>query len=273
VWCWGKGEQGQLGNGASASSKVPVQAIGVSDAVSLTVGDRHSCAAQGDGSVRCWGDNASGQLGDGSVSARPTPVVVAAIGEAVMVAAALGIDGSAFSCARTRGGRVWCWGANDVGQLGGGSSSAIAPVAVEVPSLAEVSTLSLGAVHACAVAGGAVRCWGALGDPPGPLADVAIEAVATGALHSCALGADKRVRCWGNNDNGQLGGAVDPEKGFSVVEGVVSATAIAAGALHSCAAVSDGTLFCWGENNNGRLGDGTAGGIRGRPVAVTFEEL
>jgi alpha-tubulin suppressor-like RCC1 family protein len=76
VSCWGYGAQGQLGNGASSDSSVPVPVAGLTDAVKIAAGWRHACAQRAGGSVLCWGWNQYGQIGDGSFTNRSTPVVI-----------------------------------------------------------------------------------------------------------------------------------------------------------------------------------------------------
>jgi alpha-tubulin suppressor-like RCC1 family protein len=77
VKCWGNNGNGQLGDGTRTNRTRPVAVKGITHAVSIAIGGRHSCALSSDGTVRCWGQNSSGQLGNGTTSARSlTPVVV-----------------------------------------------------------------------------------------------------------------------------------------------------------------------------------------------------
>jgi alpha-tubulin suppressor-like RCC1 family protein len=182
--------------------------------------------------------------------------------------------GARFTCARASDGSVSCWGANDGGQLGDGTTSARAvPGSVALPGRA--TAIGAGVTHACAVLeGGAVRCWGsnAAGQISGtPAAAPSLAAAATpvtsgavavvaGASHTCALLEAGAVRCWGAP--AQAGGGVPV---------AVGATAVAAGRDHTCAVVG-GAVLCWGENDGGELGNGgtaasvapvSAGGIGG----------
>jgi hypothetical protein len=141
----------------------------------LALGAGHTCALVAGGELRCWGNNDVGQLGDGTTDDRPTPVAVRqAPGGAPLAGVRAVALGSAHGCALSSGGQVQCWGGNDAGQLGDGTTEARpAPVAVrEAP-------------------GGA------------PLGGV--RALATGQRHNCALLDGGDVRCWGANDAGQLG--------------------------------------------------------------------
>ncbi len=118
VRCWGLGDGGQLGNGQLATSYAAVTTT-VADAVSVAAGWYHTCAATKAGQVLCWGHEDHGQLGDGGADGapRPTPAVVSGVSTAVKVVA-----GDQHSCALLKGGGVVCWGMNDVGQLGDGTS-------------------------------------------------------------------------------------------------------------------------------------------------------
>ena len=114
VWCWGANASGQLGNGTTSASNVPVQVAlpDTQEAARVSVGADHACAVMPDGTVWCWGGNASGQLGDGTTTASATPVQVKGV-KAVLIGA-----GAGHTCASTTAGRLVCWGSNAQGQLG-----------------------------------------------------------------------------------------------------------------------------------------------------------
>ncbi len=133
VTCWGNNTMGQLGDGTTTSSTGPVDAAGLASGVSaVAVGAGHSCALITAGGVRCWGSNEGGQLGRetttqcSGVACGPQPAnVVGLVGNAAAVTV-----GAVHSCALVDGG-VKCWGANDSGQLGDGSTEAsLLPVEV-----------------------------------------------------------------------------------------------------------------------------------------------
>ncbi|HET8538564.1 MAG TPA: hypothetical protein VFL83_01700 [Anaeromyxobacter sp.] len=168
--------------------------------------------------------------------------------------------GDRFTCALLeRTGEVACWGANDTGQLGLGSTLAQpepARLALGAPAIA----IGAGVSHACAVLqGGAVRCWGANAQgqvtggagvpalaPASSPVTAGATAVAAGLGHTCALLDTGAVQCWGANDLGQRG----PGPGQPIPSG---ATALAAGRNHACALVGD-QVRCWGANGSGQLG-------------------
>jgi len=119
VRCWGENEFGQLGNGTTATSTTPVQVVGITGAVDVSLGWRHSCALLGNGTVQCWGQGQFGQLGNGSTTNRTTPVQVSGITGAVGLTAGWWHH----SCALLGAGTAQCWGANDWGQLSNGTTT------------------------------------------------------------------------------------------------------------------------------------------------------
>lgn len=278
VWCWGDNLWGQLGDGSRTDRPTPVMVDDLGSVVALAAGDAHSCAATAGFGTRCWGANWHGQLGDGTTRERLRPVAVAGIGDVAALAA-----GQAHSCGITATGAAFCWGDNDQGQLGDGTvKTRLAPVAVRI---GPVATLAAGVQHSCAVAvAGAAFCWGSgdwgqLGSGSTPdlrRLPVAVRrlgsavALATGRLHSCAVTAEDRVRCWGANEAGQLGsgGAAAFRAVAAAVQRLGPVTALAAGGSHACAVTYRGRARCWGANHSGQLGDGSRDD-RPTPVAVS----
>ena len=231
VTCWGYNGDGELGNNAGWDASAPVPVPGLDHGVALIApGDRHTCVLTTAGGVQCWGRNDRGQLGDGSTTPTLAPVGVTGLASGVTALAA----GRSHTCALTTAGAVKCWGYNDHGQLGDGSTTqALTPV--------EVSGLASG-----------------------------VESIATGYQHSCARTTAGAVQCWGDNDNGQLGNgtttaALTPVAVMGLASGVA---AIGAGFQHSCARTTAGTVHCWGGNGNGQLGNGTTTDAL-TPVRVT----
>ncbi|HEX4345747.1 MAG TPA: hypothetical protein VHZ31_09305, partial [Solirubrobacteraceae bacterium] len=159
VWCWGTGSQGQLGTGSVASSDVPVHldTLGAGNrAVSVSVG--HACVITNVGGAMCWGSNGHGELGDGTATTRLTPVQVAGLASGVARIAA----GYFFTCAVLTSGAVKCWGDNEYGQLGNGTTANSAtPVSVAAFTFVDApSSITVGADFACAIAPGVGDCWG-----------------------------------------------------------------------------------------------------------------
>src|SRR5437667_885996 len=196
------------------------------------------------------------------------------------VGAATAVDlGAFYSCALLQDGTVRCWGQNDLGQLGDGTTTnASTPVAVA--GIGGAAALTAGGFHTCVrFPDGTIQCWGRnnagqLGDPgttafqsptPVRVAGLTATAVSAGGFHTCALPGDGTVRCWGQNDYGQLGnGTSDPvpdsPSTFNptpvTVSGITTAVAISAGGWYTCALLQNGTIRCWGDNTWGELGNG-----------------
>jgi len=114
--CWGLNEKGQLGNGNTNSSDLPVQVSTQVPFVQITAGNSHTCAITGAGAAYCWGDNTYGQLGDGTTSARLTPTLVSGALTFAYIKA-----GELSTCGLTTTGVGYCWGDNEYGQLGIGT--------------------------------------------------------------------------------------------------------------------------------------------------------
>ena len=126
VACWGKGDVGQLGANITSNWSTRVPVTGITSATTLAAGRAYSCAAAA-GQVLCWGNNSAGQLGNGSRGGTSkVPVPGQRIADVSRLAA--GVD---HTCALRSGGRVMCWGSNQRGQLGDGTTAqALAPLAV-----------------------------------------------------------------------------------------------------------------------------------------------
>lgn len=126
---WGKNANGQLGNGTTTDSIIPVRVSGLSNVIAIASGYDHSAALNGDGTVWTWGKNANGQLGNGTTTDSVTPVQVSGLSEVTDIAAGNG-DTLALKIDST----VWAWGSNDSGQLGDGTTiDKLTPVKVSFP--------------------------------------------------------------------------------------------------------------------------------------------
>lgn len=222
VKCWGKNQDGQVGDGTTADKNKPVYVSGlVSGVAAVVAGWSHSCALMSSGGVRCWGNNQDGQLGDGTTVARNTPTEVVGLGAGVTALTA----GGRHTCALMINVAVKCWGQNQRGQLGDGTTAdRVAPV--------NVANLPNGVI-----------------------------AIAAGGQHTCALMLAGTVKCWGNNGEGQLGagGLLLKVTATDVARMTAPAVAITAGKAHTCALLSDNVVRCWGDNEYGQLGEDPKG--------------
>lgn len=165
----------------------------------------------------------------------------------------------------------------------------------------DAKTLASGVYHACAIirATGVVRCWGGNswgqlgsgsrkdlllqpGEEPSTLSlGARAVSLAAGFYHTCALLENGVVRCWGNDEHGQAGAAIDstgngslmdgPGEAASVVPLGDKAVAIAAGGWHSCALLETGVVRCWGRGELGQTGAGSTNDLldqRGEEASV-----
>ena len=219
VVCWGSNSNGQLGNGTTVDSSLPVAALGLMDATQVAGGQYHTCAVERAGTVKCWGSNGSNQLGTSvaTLSQSTVPVAVPTITNATQVAAT-----ASSTCAVLMGGSVSCWGSNGYGQLGIGNMPPI-PGPQPVPGLTGVTTIR----------------------------------GASDGNHFCALTTAGAVWCWGQNTNGQIGNNQSNNNVMSPAQPTMlaAATDIATGTSHSCAVVG-GAVWCFGLASSGQLGNG-----------------
>ncbi len=194
-----------------------------------------------------------------------------ACGDTCCAAARKVFAGADQTCATGDGGMVRCWGATSGGPAG--SAAQGRPGAIEGLA-ADVVAIAAGQAHACALdAGGGVACWGdgeqgQVGQgrferQPTPMvvgfAGTGVSAIAAGSRHSCAMGAEGGIRCWGDDVFGQLGDGTRSSRNapIDVTDLRSGATAIAAGGYETCAVLRDGALDCWGSNIEGALGTGS----------------
>ncbi|WP_345531621.1 hypothetical protein [Viridibacterium curvum] len=184
------------------------------------------------------------------------PSVVTGVSSVTRVAAGSGGSGGGgvvgHVCAVKSDSTVICWGSNSLNQLGTGNTvastppvpadgspaSSSTPVTVKIqPSKSTTATLS-----------GAV-------------------AVSAGLYHACALLADGKIYCWGDNSSGALGTTTtspwptwSAQTGATLVDGISGAVQLSSGSTFNCALLNDGTVRCWGDNTYGQIGNGTKTG-------------
>jgi alpha-tubulin suppressor-like RCC1 family protein len=214
----------------------------------------YTCGVTTSNQAYCWGNNADGQLGDGTFTQRLTPVPVAGGLQfrqvntgGIALRSAIPSDriSPAHTCGVTTGNQAYCWGNNEFGQLGDGTSrtTRLAPVAV---------------------AGGLL-----------------FRQIHPGGLHACGITTSNQAYCWGHNSSGELGDGTGTDRLTPVaVAGGLQFRQVSAGGAHTCGVTMDNRGFCWGANGLGQLGlvggadrltpVPVAGGLRFRQVSAGF---
>ena len=218
----------------------------------------------------------SGELGDGTTINRSTPVPISDVTNTVWTAVSAG---SNHTCALSNAGKISCWGNNDWGQLGDGTTTTRnTPVSISDDGLTKWVAVSAGYAHTCALnEAGKIFCWGDnlsygdLGNGTGMSSYVPVAisddghtkwtAVSAGVSISCALTDAGKVFCWGADGDGELGNGTNTKMSAIPVAlqngGNVKWTAVSAFWEHACALSDAGLISCWGRNSEGQFGDGT----------------
>ncbi len=293
AYCWGLGTSGQLGNGASVQSNVPVAVSGGLTFTQIDTGAAFACGLTSAGAAYCWGAGNQGQLGNGTTTAaQNTPVAVTTTGTPLAGVTLTQIStGTSFACALSGAGAAYCWGKNQAGQLGNGTTTTPQDTATAVTTtgtpLAGVTltqiNAALGGSTACALSSaGAAYCWGddTLGElgngittstpqttavavtTTGALSGVTLTQITAGHDQVCALSAVGTSYCWGGNTDGDLGNGSTTLSNVAVAvstSGVLSGKVVtglsAGGNFLTCALDTFGTPYCWGLNSLGQAGN------------------
>ena len=279
AWCWGRGSQGQRGDGGTNPSGGVARVAGVVRFRSLSVAGSHSCGVAADSTAWCWGRGIYGELGNGAQANSSVPAQV--LGGLKFRSLAVG---DAHVCGIAADSTAWCWGSFYYGELGHNTqpdpnaTSNTQSTPVPVYGGLKFIALAAGADHNCGLGADSLAyCWGGnwatqLGASSGSqlchgiacsLAPVPVRGarkyagITAGWDHSCAVTATGEGYCWGGGAYGQLGGVVccgatQPE----LVAGGLGFVLIAAGDYFTCGIATGGSGYCWGRNREGRLGTG-----------------
>ena len=262
VKCWGKGDNGRLGNDQSSSTDHPVKVVDgdgsstdLTNIIQISSGDSYTCALTSSGNVLCWGKGDYGQLGNDDSSDKDHPVTVVngnnsntPLANIVQVS-----SGNSHACALTFSGNVQCWGRGGNGRLGNdGVANKDHPVTVVTGDNQNTA-----------------------------LAD--IVQISSGGAHTCALTSAGNVKCWGYGNYGTLGNdcnnnCTDKDHPVTVISSDGSSTPLAdiiqisSGLYHVCALKSSGKSVCWGYPAYGQLGNNDTTTDKDHPVNVVTSD-
>ena len=273
ILCWGRGQDGEIGDYKWTDRATPSRIASDSLFVSVVSGAFHSCGLTESGAAVCWGWNPYGQLGNGEAYGAHGPGAITGDLRFSKLTA-----GAYHTCGLTEEGEAWCWGHNDYGQLGNGTDEGTPSPALVTGGL-RFNDLSAGALHTCGVTmDDEAWCWGL--NRHGQLGNGTVEntlephlvsgghrfaAIAAGVSHTCALTNAGRARCWGMNEFGELGNGSRGRPGLpeiavpdNVAGGEYTFKSISAGAQVTCAITTSGEGMCWGRGEYGQIGDGAA---------------
>lgn len=263
VWCWGSNNMGQLGDGTTVNSNIPVKVRSIGDMkygkiIDIFTAQHHSCVLTQLGSnkkVYCWGDNRSGQLGnsDFGSSYSAVPIEIKVVGSAAISdfsgnkISAIGGTGDT-SCAIASG-KVYCWGGNDRGQLGYGSPGS--PGYSAAPAMIN--------------SGGPNRI-------PNNYSATKLSTGGSRSRTMCVITTEKRAYCWGQARFGQLGVGPIASDNYSLatrVKGLEDVIDISQDGYwwtkdpdyvtHTCAIANAGRVYCWGGAGLGQSGSPGSG--------------
>uniref|UniRef100_W5MSE8 Probable E3 ubiquitin-protein ligase HERC6 n=1 Tax=Lepisosteus oculatus TaxID=7918 RepID=W5MSE8_LEPOC len=242
----GSNHRGQLGRQSSLGTKTPAPVQGPTGVVSVACGQEHSLALCQSGEVYSWGRGSEGQLGTGAFkSGVLKPRIIQSLGQIQIFQVACG---NHHTLALSRGGAVFSWGQNSLGQLGLGKGTPSQPVPTQVLSLSGVP----------------------------------VSQIAAGGAHSFALSLSGAVYCWGANNAGQLGINRVDEKGtetgrFSPCPAValklIGVSYISCGDAHTAVLSKDGGVYTFGDGRHGQLGhNSTTNELKPRRVEQITEQ-
>jgi alpha-tubulin suppressor-like RCC1 family protein len=283
--CWGRNAHGEVGDGTTnphTQNPVTVFLAEEANAVEVVLGTHHSCVIDTFSAVQCWGRNDVGQLGDGTYKDRHTPFFASRFGgdmPPVKIA-----SGKHHVCTIDDYRRIYCWGYNNHGQIGNGTTNnRNSPTFIVLTGGAGAKHITLGSYHTCVIdTDDNVQCWGwnkygqtrndihknCMNDnchtptSVSLVGDAKALQVKAGKFHTCVIDSTNNIQCWGLNTYGFRRASLQSEivpipPSIITLVGGRHAIALAIGTQHTCVIDDLRNLQCWGNNFSGQLGDGS----------------
>ena len=283
MYCWGRNQYGQLGDGSTSQSSTPVEVTGMDDVVDIALGDYFSCAVESGGGLYCWGQDTYGELGtyqsrdDNVIGSQSTTPVRVDDGEGLGLASSVSASGN-HVCAVEDSGTTYCWGRNNNGQLGDGTTSN-SEVPVQVSSgegLGNAVKVAVGDSTSCAIEDtGTTYCWGRgnegqLGDGNTGNHNAPVQVHNGGGLgnaydiavnkggSTCGLDTGGGLYCWGDSNSipGTGSNQDTPTEITNAGDGLNNPVSVHGGYNSMCSVDRTGDGFCWGTNFYGEFGTG-----------------
>lgn len=282
LFCWGSDSNAQLGNGSVSTSNVlsPQQIGSATNWQAISTAKMHTCGIES-GQLYCWGYDGFGQQGNGSGSTGlvhdPTVVNSSTTWQKIDV------DGHS-SCGIDNG-RLFCWGQNNYGQIGDGTSGGNIHVPTQIGSSTSWSEVTASIYHTCGIDSFKVKCWGlSTGLGMGRTQRLAINSltqigksedwqlVSSSYTNTCGL-RNGSLYCWGSNSNGEVGNSASlsvttpPVRSPERIGFATGWSQISSSYSYNCG-IESGKLYCWGDNLYGQLGIGITGGQFSTPQRI-----
>ncbi|WP_338634739.1 hypothetical protein [Spirobacillus cienkowskii] len=304
VKCWGFNDNGQLGNGNQINQNTPVLAsalgtVSISGGafeVAVSSGLGTSCAFLSTSSssvdFKCWGGNGAAQFGTGSTTPAfsTTPVSATILNGKKIKQFTVGDDHACVLFADDSS--ALCWGKNDYGQLGDGTTTNSFTTGVKPTGITEaIRSIAASDKMTCVVTfSNNGYCWGnndvtdtayqnfILNKNPSLIVSGAAYVSGGDGSHICFIMFDQKVQCLGSNNKGQLGngkqsstlGSITPVQ----VSNLSGVSMIVAGTLHTCAVSGNNKVVsCWGDNTKAQLGNGVSGTDNSFTIPVQVQGL
>ena len=233
AFCWGSNFAGRLGHGNTDQVffPTPQRVAGGRRFVDISAGFLTTCGVTRNGRAYCWGRSSAGSLGNGDFAGNVySPDLVRFLKRVEQVSV-----GGYHSCALRDDGVAYCWGTNQLNQLGDGTDDEYQIDPTRVKRLFDVTDID------------------------------------AGFRHTCALRENGSAMCWGDNRYGQIGDGTTTQRATRErVKRLKNVTSLSAGDRFTCASRADGNVFCWGANNHSQLGKGDSN-LVANPIRTRVE--